>query len=116
MSNRVFKEKIVELLDGEEITVRPLPLKSLRKFMTKFDELKDMEGDVEGLSKMAEMAAIAVGHFDDRYATVDKIEEVIDTQTMYEVFKIAAGVDLDPESERNQKMMERAMERLGDSS
>jgi hypothetical protein len=100
MATKVYTTEEVELQDGTEVTLRPLPIKPLRKFMTKLSKLGQTEdgkplGEDESLDQLFDLALVclernkATAHFDR-----EQLEDILDLPTIYKVIEICGGVKL----------------------
>jgi hypothetical protein len=93
MATKVFETEVLELQDGSEVTVRPLNLKRLRKFMEVVDKIGDVENELEAFDPMVDAVAIAVQKDrPDLAEDREKLEDVIDLPTVYKILEIAGGI------------------------
>lgn len=88
-------EKIT-LMDGTEITVRPLKISLLRTFMKEFEKIQDIaEDNDKSITLLIKCVAIAFKQYAPEIADdVKKLEELLDLPTVYKVVEAASGVDL----------------------
>jgi len=101
----VYSVEEVTLQDGREVTLKPLNIKGLRKFMQKMGEFQNIKEDDEGMEILLDAAAICLmkEHPDlwDKNANEGKggasedAAEVFDLPTIYRVLDICGGVKLD---------------------
>ena len=122
-TKRVYNVEVLELLDGSEVEVRPLPIKKLRIAQDSINKALTFSGDDESDSEEAEENMINV--FLDIVETVIKVngseklakfidpetgrealEDTLDQDTMYEIVKVATGFDFLAMNERVQKMLD----------
>ena len=121
MATKVYKEEELTLQDGTEITVRPLPIGRLRRFMAAWEKMGEVKSEDDGYVVLANCAGIAIEHefkgkFDSLKAPASEegeflsaeykeyCEEVLDLDTIYRVMEVAGGLKLnDP------KLLEAAM-------
>lgn len=100
MATKVYTTEEVELQDGTEVTLRPLPIKPLRKFMVKLGKLGTSEdgkplSEDESLDQLFDLALVclernkATAHFDR-----EQLEDILDLPTIYKVIEICGGVKL----------------------
>jgi hypothetical protein len=81
MAITVSEEKTIKLLDGQEITIRPLKVSLLRPFLKKFQAIQDV----------AEVQ-IAMQQFKPELAgDIKALEEVLDLPTVYKIVEEASG-------------------------
>jgi len=124
MASTVYNEESIALQDGKEVTLRPLPIGRLRRFMKAFEPFAEVKSDEDGFKVFVNCAGIAIEHefkgqFDSLKAPVSEqekgeflseeykeyLEEVLDLDTIYKIIEICGGMKLnDP------KLMEAAVE------
>lgn len=106
--------------DGVEVTLRPLNVKTLRKFMARMQELDTVTSNDESIDVMLDCAAIALAKDQAHYWNSKKIrgpgrekdeegnaiplplggytdlfEEAIDMPTVYKIIEVCGGIKLD---------------------
>jgi hypothetical protein len=96
MSTTVNEEKKLSLIDGTEISVRPLKISLLRDFMKKFDEISKVADDNEkSMDILMECAQIAMKQYMPEIADdITKLEDVLDLPTVYSIVEAASGINL----------------------
>jgi hypothetical protein len=96
MSTTVNEEKKLSLIDGTEISVRPLKISLLREFMKKFDEISKVADDNEkSMDILMECAQIAMKQYMPEIADdIKKLEDVLDLPTVYSIVEAASGINL----------------------
>lgn len=120
MATTVYTTEDVTLQDGESVTLRPLNIKGLRKFMKKMDDFQKVESEEDGLEVLLNAAAICLmkerpdlwdkTKNENEGGYSDKAEDVFDMPTIYKIIEICGGVKLnDPE------LIAAATEALGQS-
>lgn len=121
MATKVYNEETLTLQDDTEVTVRPLPIGRLRRFMKAWEKIGEVKNDTEGFDVFLNCAGIAIEHefkgrFDSLKAPASQedeflseeyksyLEDVLDLDTIYKVLEVAGGLKLnDP------KLLEAAM-------
>lgn len=96
MATKVFETETLELQDGTEVTIRPLTIKKLRKFMDVVKQLDGMdeEGD-EAVDLMVKACSIALEKSAPDLANdSERLEDALDVPTMWRILEIAGGVKL----------------------
>ncbi len=95
MATRVFETLVLELQDGSEVTIRPLSIKKLRKFMEVIKKLEDAEDEISSVNILVDACAIAVS-VSNLKLSEDKeaLEDALDVPTMYKILEVAGGVKL----------------------
>jgi hypothetical protein len=96
MATTVHEGKELILMDGTKISVRPLKISLLRPFMSKFEKVADVAEDNEkSMALLMECVQIAMEQFSPELAKdKDKLEDVLDLPTVYEIIEAASGVKL----------------------
>lgn len=94
MTTTVHEAKTVTLLDGTEVSVRPLKISLLRKFMKEFEGLEKVaENNDKSMDVLMKCVTIAMGQY---APDVDKttLEDNLDLPTVYEIVEAASGIDM----------------------
>ena len=97
MATKVYDEVEIELTSGEVITVRPLPIKILRKFMDAVKKLddKEIEDEDDALDVFIEACMICLEKIKPELSTDrDLFEEQIEVPTMMKILEVAGGLKL----------------------
>lgn len=92
-----YKQETVKLIDGTEITVRPLKLSLLKPFMKKFEGVAAVAEDNEkSVNLLLECVQIAMQQYKPELAgDVKALEEILDLPTVYKIVEAASGIALD---------------------
>jgi hypothetical protein len=91
----VFESETLTLQDDTEVEIKPLNIKSLRKFMEVVDKLSDLKKESDAIDVLLEAAAVAIARTNPELAAdTDKLEEILDVPTMHKIIEIAGGVKL----------------------
>jgi hypothetical protein len=92
MAVTVNEEKVIKLIDGTEITVRPLKISLLRSFMKKFAVADDND---KAMDVLMECVQIAMKQYKpDLAEDLEKLEESLDLPTVYKIVEEASGINL----------------------
>ena len=97
MATKVYDEVEIELTNGEVITVRPLPIKILRKFMDAVKKLddKDIEDESDALDVFIEACMICLEKIKPELANDRELfEDQIEVPTMMKILEVAGGLKL----------------------
>jgi inhibitor of KinA sporulation pathway (predicted exonuclease) len=96
MATTVHEPHKVKLIDGTEITLRPLKISLLRKFMKKFEGIAAVVDDNEkSINLLMECVAIAMEQYKPELAgDLAALEDNIDLPTVYEIVEVASGIPL----------------------
>jgi hypothetical protein len=98
LATTVYDIVEIELRDGSVITLKPLPIKQLRKFMDIIN--KGQEADNENpyaameLFSEAAMLCLLTTERPELGTDRDKFEEVIETPTMMKILEVVGGLNL----------------------
>lgn len=119
MASTVYTVEEVELQDGTTVTLKPLNIKGLRKFMAKMDEFTAVETNDDGMDVLLDAAAICLMKIRPEFWDKDKdrgfkkaegdnppepkpkggyteeFEEAADMPTVYRILSVCGGVNLD---------------------
>lgn len=102
MATKVFTTEELELQDGTMVTVKPLTIKRLRKFMNVIAQLNNTEGVAEdedeeerAIDLMFDACVIALEQnnpkvIEDR----DNLEDALDIPTMWKILEVAGGIEM----------------------
>lgn len=93
MATKIYEEETFELIGGEEVVVRPLPIKPLRKFMKRWSEMTSLGTDADDndvIDIMFDCAVIVVETFND--VKRDALEDSLDMKTMQKILTIGGGI------------------------
>jgi len=96
MATTVYEAQKLTLMDGTEITVRPLKISLLRPFMAKFENVAAVADDNEkSMTLLIECVQIAMKQYSPELAEdIAKLEEVLDLPTVYKIVEAASGSTL----------------------
>lgn len=97
MATKVYDEVEIELTNGDVITLRPLPIKQLRKFMEVIKKLSDesIEDETEAMNVFIDACMICMEKIKPELSKDrDLFEESIEVPTMMKILEIAGGLKL----------------------
>ena len=96
MATTVYEAQKLTLMDGTEISVRPLKISLLRPFMAKFEGVAAVADDNEkSMTLLVECVQIAMKQYKPELADdIEKLEEVLDLPTVYKIVEAASGINL----------------------
>ncbi len=83
-------------MDGSKIKVRPLKISLLRPFMSKFEKVAEVaENNEKSMALLMECVQIAMEQYNPELSKDrDKLEDILDLPTVYEIIEAASGVKL----------------------
>jgi hypothetical protein len=86
--------KTITLMDGTELSVRPLKLSLLRPFMAKFALLAEASEDNDkSMDILIDCAQIALKQFKPELAEDrEALEDLLDLPTVYQIIDVASGL------------------------
>ena len=96
MATTINENKTIQLIDGTEITVRPLKISLLKPFMAKFEKIAEVAADNEkSMNILMECVQIAMKQYAPEKADdLAALEDNLDLPTVYKIVEEASGVKL----------------------
>ena len=96
MATTVNEEKIITLMDGTEIKVRPLKISLLREFNKKFAKIQEVaEDNDKSMDILMGCVQIALQQYAPDLAADEKaLEDNLDLPTVYKIVEEASGIKL----------------------
>jgi hypothetical protein len=97
MATSIYEVVEVELLDGSQISMKPLKISLLRDFMKEFQKISDpkiAEDNIKSMDLLLNCAVIAMKQYNPELATKEQLEDIMDLPTVYKVIEVAAGIQL----------------------
>ena len=96
MTTTVNETKTIKLIDGTEISVRPLKISLLRPFMNKFEGIAAVADDNEkSMTLLMECVQIAMKQYKPELGDdLKALEELLDLPTVYKIVEEASGINL----------------------
>lgn len=113
MASEVYEVEEIALQDGKDVTLRPLPIGRLRRFMKAWGKFSEADTDDDGFTVFINCAGIALeenfkGQFDSLKATKEEqdngeflseeyrehLEDVLDLETIYKILEVCGGIKL----------------------
>lgn len=96
MTTTVHEANKVTLIDGTEISVRPLKISLLRPFMKKFEGVAKVQDDNDkSMNLLVECVQIAMKQYKPELSEdVKQLEELLDLPTVYKIVEAASGIQL----------------------
>jgi hypothetical protein len=96
MATTEYKPETLKLIDGTEISVRPLKISLLKPFMKKFEDVANVAEDNEkSIEVLLECVQIAMKQYAPELAADPaRLEEVLDLPTVYKIVEAASGINL----------------------
>jgi hypothetical protein len=96
MATTVHEGVTLTLMDGSELTVRPLKISLLRPFLKKFEGIAEVaEDNDKSTTILIECVQIAMKQYKPELAEdMAKLEDVLDLPTVYKIVEAASGIKL----------------------
>jgi len=96
MSTTINEDKKITLVDGRELSVRPLRISLLKPFMKKFDEIQAVASDNEkSMDVLLDCVDIAMQQYaPDLAGNRENLEDLLDLPTVYKIVEEASGLKL----------------------
>jgi len=97
LATTVYDIVEVELSNGEVITLKPLPIKKLRKFMEIIKEMDSPENESEdaAMDIFIKAAMLCLENIKPELSSdQEKFEEVVEIPTMMKILEIVGGLKL----------------------
>jgi hypothetical protein len=96
MTTTVNENNTITLIDGTEITVRPLKISLLRPFMVKFQAIAEVaEDNDQSMNILMECVQIAMKQYKPEISDdLAALEDNVDLPTVYKIVEAASGVKL----------------------
>jgi hypothetical protein len=96
MATTVHEGRELTLMDGTKISVRPLKISLLRPFMSEFEKIAEVaENNEKSMALLMKCVQIAMKQYSPEIAVdKDKLEDILDLPTVYEIIEAASGVKL----------------------
>lgn len=93
MATKISEEKTIKLLDGTELSVRPLKISLLRPFMKKFGAIQEVaEDNDKSIDLLLDCVQIAMEQFSpDLGKDRAHLEEILDLPLLYKIVEEASG-------------------------
>lgn len=97
MATTVYDIVEIELSNGRTLTLKPLPIKKIRKFMDLVRSVDDNanESDDAAMDVFIQAAMVCLESIDAELAgDRDKFEEIIEIPTMMKILEVCGGLKL----------------------
>lgn len=96
MATKVYESIEIQLENGENVEIKPLPIKSLRKFMEVINNMpEDGESELGVMDTFIDGAVVCLqGLHPEKYGEMSKddIEELLTVPTMLKILEVAGGL------------------------
>lgn len=98
MATQVYTIEEIVLQDGKRVSLKPLNIKNLRKFMKKWKEIEDIKDEDAIVDFLIDIGQLCLASLYPAYEDKDKYEDSVDMPTVHKIIEICGGIKLnDPE-------------------
>lgn len=96
IATKIYTEEDVILQDDAEtvVTLKPLPIRTLRRFMAKLEDLQTVKKEVDAMSVLFDLATICIEKQVPKLIEDETLEDVLDMPTIYKIIEVCGGVKL----------------------
>lgn len=96
MATTVYDVEEIQLQNGAKVTLKPLTIKELRKFMTAIQKTANVQNEDETLTILIDACAVALEkQLPDLVANRDDLEDALDVPTINRILEVCGGIKMD---------------------
>ena len=96
MATKVYSVEEIELQNGSKVTLKPLTIKELRKFMAAVQKTAETKTEDETLTVLIDACAVALEkQLPDLVKDRDALEDALDVPTINRILEVCGGIKLD---------------------
>ncbi|MEY4334379.1 MAG: hypothetical protein RLZZ196_3123 [Bacteroidota bacterium] len=96
MATKVYDVEQIELQNGAKVTLKPLTIKDLRKFMAALQKTADSKTEAETLTILIDACAVALEkQLPELVADRDALEDALDVPTINRILEVCGGIKMD---------------------
>jgi len=96
LATKVYDVEQIELQNGSKVTLKPLTIKDLRKFMTALQKTAESQTEAETLTILIDACAVALEkQLPDLVADRDALEDALDVPTINRILEVCGGIKMD---------------------
>ena len=96
MATTVYDVEEVTLQNGSKVTLKPLTIKQLRKFMQVINKTAESNTEDETLSVLIDACAVALEkQLPDLVSDRDALEDALDVPTINRILEVCGGIKMD---------------------
>jgi hypothetical protein len=100
LATTVYTTEDIELQDGSSVTLKPLNIKTLRKFMKTMESFAEAETEDEGLEVMLDASALCLraekpefwNDAENKHS--EAFEDAVDMPSIYKILDVCGGLKL----------------------
>ncbi len=94
MATTVYDTEEIVLQNGTKVTLKPLTIKQLRKFMLVVNKLSETGTEEESLTTLIEACSIALEKQLPE-VTLEELEDILDVPTINRILEVCGGIKMD---------------------
>jgi hypothetical protein len=96
LATKVYSVEEIELQNGSKVTLKPLTIKELRKFMAAVQKTAETKTEDETLTVLIDACAVALEkQLPDLVKDRDALEDALDVPTINRILEVCGGIKLD---------------------
>jgi hypothetical protein len=96
MATTIYDVEQIELQNGAKVTLKPLTIKDLRKFMAAIGQTQDAKTEDETLTILIDACAVALEkQLPDLVKDRDALEDALDVPTINRILEVCGGIKMD---------------------
>jgi hypothetical protein len=96
MATTIYDTEEIQLQNGDKAILKPLTIKSLRKFMEAIQKTSEAQTEDETLTILIDACAVALEkQLPDLVADRDALEDALDVPTINRILEICGGIKMD---------------------
>ena len=103
MATKIYSSKNLELLNGMSIEMVPLKIKHLHDLMDEFENIKDVQNDMDAVDILVNCAAIAMRQYYPEAKSLEDVENLVDLHMVYEILEYAANIKVNSKDDKDVK-------------
>ena len=95
MPSSVYETENLTLEDNTVISMKPLKIANLRKFMAEFAKLEKAGSDTDkSFNILGDCVIICLGQWVKEETTKEWVENNLDINNYYDIIRVASGIDM----------------------
>jgi hypothetical protein len=96
LATTIYDVEQIELQNGAKVTLKPLTIKDLRKFMAAIGQTQDAKTEDETLTILIDACAVALEkQLPDLVKDRDALEDALDVPTINRILEVCGGIKMD---------------------
>jgi len=108
MPTEIYESATIKTIDGEELYLTPLKIKYLKQVMIEFEDMQDVDNDIDAMSVLARCALVAMKQYFPKISTIEDLEDSFDMDAVYKIIDIGAGIKINKRTTDTETVKEQA--------